>query len=121
MNTEIIHSAGSANPAPSLPGLPIVSPEFIRSGALRMVAALSLSAVVLLTLVASPRTLAQATTAPVAPVPAESAVKKPAAKEPDEKGLQTLTEFVISADKPYTDRNVDIPRTVDDVQPYYIF
>ena len=56
-------------------GLPIVSPEFLRSGALRTVAALSLSAVGLLTLAAGPRTLAQATTAPA--VPAESAVKKP--------------------------------------------
>jgi outer membrane receptor protein involved in Fe transport len=106
--------------------LPIVSTEFLRSGALRTVAALSLSAVGLLTLAASPLTLAQATTAPaapvpVAPVPAESAVKKPAAKETDEKGVQKLTEFVVSADKPYTDRNVDIPRTINDVQPYYIF
>ena len=118
LDTEIIHPARSANPAPSVSGLPIVSPEFLRSGALRTVAALSLSAVGLLTLAASPRTLAQATTAPV---PAESAVKKPAAKETDEKGVQKLTEFVVSADKPYTDRNVDIPRTIDDVQPYYIF
>ena len=80
MNTEIIHPARSANPAPSASGLPIVSPEFLRSGALRTVAALSLSAVGLLTLAASPRTLAQATTAPAvpaAPVPTESAVKKP--------------------------------------------
>jgi hypothetical protein len=75
MNTEIIHPARSANPAPSVLGLPIVSPEFIRSGALRTIAALSLSAVGLLTLAASPRTLAQATTAPA--VPTESAVKKP--------------------------------------------
>ena len=118
LDTEVIHPARSANPAPSVSGLPIVSPEFLRSGALRTVAALSLSAVGLLTLAASPRTLAQATTAPV---PAESAVKKPAAKETDEKGVQKLTEFVVSADKPYTDRNVDIPRTIDDVQPYYIF
>ena len=117
MNKEIIHPARSANPAPSVSGLPIVSPEFLRSGTLRTVAALSLGAVGLLTLAASPRTLAQATTAPV---PAESAVKKPAAKETDDKGVQKLTEFVVSADKPYTDRNVDIPRTIDDVQPYYI-
>ena len=75
MDTEIIHPARSANPAPSVSGLPIVSPEFLRSGALRTVAALSLSAVCLLTLAASPRTLAQATTAPA--VPTESAVKKP--------------------------------------------
>jgi hypothetical protein len=75
MNTETIHPARSANSAPSVSGLPIVSPEFLRSGALRTVAALSLSAVGLLTLAASPRTLAQATTAPA--VPAESAVKKP--------------------------------------------
>jgi hypothetical protein len=75
MNTEIIHPARSANPAPSMAGLPIVSPGFLRSGALRTIAALSLSAVGLLTLAASPRTLAQAVTAPA--VPTESAVKKP--------------------------------------------
>ncbi|MEY4813076.1 MAG: hypothetical protein RLZZ162_149 [Verrucomicrobiota bacterium] len=75
MNTEIIHPARSTKPAPSMAGLPIVSPEFLRSGALRTIAALSLSAVGLLTLAASPRTLAQATTAPA--VPTESAVKKP--------------------------------------------
>ena len=75
MNKEIIHPARSANPAPSVSGLPIVSPEFLRSGTLRTVAALSLSAVGLLTLAAGPRTLAQAATAPA--VPTESAVKKP--------------------------------------------
>ena len=75
MNAEIMRHARSAKPAPSVSGLPIVSPEFLRSGALRTIAALSLSAVGLLTLAASPRTLAQATTAPA--VPTESAVKKP--------------------------------------------
>lgn len=108
MNTEIIHPARSANPALSMAGLPIVSPEFLRSGALRTVAALSLSAVGLLTLAASPRTLAQVATAPA--VPAESTIKKPAAKETDNKGVQKLAEFVVSADKPYTDPRPNQPQ-----------
>ena len=72
---------------------------------------LGLGACLLLAVAAVPGAHAQST----APAQGTTPAAKPADKE-----VQKLSEFVVTAEKPYTDRNVDIPRTVNDVQAYNI-
>lgn len=47
----------------------------------------------------------------------------PATSTVSDETVHTLEKYVVEDRKvtPFTDRNVDIPRTIDDIKPYYIF
>ena len=71
----------------------------------------------------APNSSSSATAAPVPAAPSP-AVPRPAEVNPDgDAGVTSLGKFFVhdSRLEPFASSNVDLPRTIDDVQPYYFF
>jgi iron complex outermembrane receptor protein len=100
------------------------------SGAFAHIRTADLSSVLLLIIsLAASASLARGETATPAaaptPVPSSGEVTAPPPppKPARSKEVQLMDEYLVREKKAeaFSDRNIDIPRTVDDVQPYYIF